>query len=315
MKKIFIAGHNGMVGSAIYKKLNKNNSNNKLITASKDKLNLKNFDKTYNFFKKHKFDEVYLCAAKVGGILANKTYSADFINENLLIQYSCINAAFKTNVKKLLFLGSSCIYPKNSKIPIKEKYLLTGDLEKTNEPYAIAKIAGLKLCQSYNYQYKTDFRSVMPTNLYGPNDNYDELSSHVLAALIKKIYNAKKNKKKNVIIWGTGKPMREFLHVYDVANACIKIMNLSKKKYFKLVGLDHQFINIGYGKDISIKKLANKISKIIKFKGKIFFDKSKPDGTYRKLIDNSKIKKIKWKPKICLEEGIKSSIQDFKNNI
>ena len=313
MKKIFIAGHKGMVGSAIFRKL-KNNSN-KIIVADKKKLNLLNQKSVFSFFKKNKFDEVYLCAAKVGGIYANNTYVADFIYQNLEIQNNFIHSAYLTKVKKLMFLGSSCVYPKKPKIPIKEDYLLTSELENTNEMYAIAKIAGLKMCKAYNAQFKTDFRAVMPTNLYGQNDNYDSLNSHVLAALIKKVVLAKKQNKKSFIVWGTGKPKREFLHVDDLADATVKIMNLSKSKYNKIAGEKFPFINIGSGSDISIKDLAKLISRLAGFKGKMIFDKSKPDGTFRKLMDNTKLRKIKWKPKISLNSGIKKTIEDFKATI
>ena len=309
MKKIFIAGHKGMVGSVILNKLIKQN---KIYTIDKNKLNLIDQNKTLNYFKKNKFDQVYMCAAKVGGIYANSRYSADFIYDNLQIQNNCIISAYKTGVKRILFLGSSCIYPKKSKIPIKENYLLSGKLETTNEAYAIAKIAGLKLCESFNNQYKTDYRTVMPTNLYGPNDNYDDQNSHVLAALIKKIQYAKINKKKKITVWGDGLSKREFLHSNDFADDCIKIMNISKKKYFNLVGKNNQFINVGYGKDISIKDLTKLICSITNYQGKIEYDKSKPNGTYRKLIDSSKIKKINWKPNISLIEGISSIIKNFK---
>ena len=313
MKKIFIAGHKGMVGSAVFRKL-KNNSN-KIVIADKKKLNLLNQKSVLSFFKRNKFDEVYLCAAKVGGIHANNTYVADFIYQNLEIQNNLIHSAYLSKVKKLMFLGSSCVYPKKPKIPIKEEYLLTSELENTNEMYAIAKIAGLKMCKAYNAQFKTDFRAVMPTNLYGQNDNYDSLNSHVLAALIKKIVLAKKQNKNSFIVWGTGKPKREFLHVDDLADATVKIMNLSKSKYNKVAGEKFPFINIGSGSDISIKDLAIKISKIVGFKGKMIFDKSKPDGTFRKLMDNTKLRKIKWKPKISLNSGIKKTIVDFKATI
>ena len=299
-----------MVGSAIFRKL-KNNSN-KIIIADKKKLNLLNQKSVLSFFKRNKFDEVYLCAAKVGGIYANNTYKADFIYQNLEIQNNCIHSAYLTKVKKLMFLGSSCVYPKKPKIPIKEEYLLTSELESTNEMYAIAKISGIKMCEAYNFQFKTDFRAVMPTNLYGQNDNYDSLNSHVLAALIKKIVLARKQNKNSFIVWGTGKPKREFLHVDDLADATVKIMNLSKSKYNKVVGEKFPFINVGSGSEISIKDLAKLISKIVGFKGKIIFDKSKPDGTYRKLMDNKKLRKIKWKPKISLSSGIKKTIKDFK---
>ena len=313
MKKIFIAGHKGMVGSAIFRKL-KNNSN-KIVVADKKKLNLLDQKSVLSFFKKHKFEQVYLCAAKVGGIHANSTYVADFIYENLQVQNNCIHSAYLTKVKKLMFLGSSCVYPKKPKIPIKEEYLLTSELENTNEMYAIAKIAGLKMCKAYNAQFKTDFRAVMPTNLYGQNDNYDSLNSHVLAALIKKIVLAKKQNKNSFIVWGTGKPKREFLHVDDLADAIVKIMNLTKSKYNKVAGEKFPFINVGSGSDISIKDLAKLISKIVGFKGKMIFDKSKPDGTFRKLMDNTKLRKIKWKPRISLNSGIEKTIEDFKSTI
>ena len=313
MKKIFIAGHKGMVGSAIFRKLK--NKSNKIVIADKKKLNLLNQKSVLSFFKKNKFNEVYLCAAKVGGIHANNTYLADFIYQNLEIQSNLIHSAYLTKVKKLMFLGSSCVYPKKPKIPIKEEYLLTSELENTNEMYAIAKIAGLKMCKAYNTQFKTDFRAIMPTNLYGQNDNYDSLNSHVLAALIKKIVLAKKQNKKSFIVWGTGRPRREFLHVDDLADATVKIMNLSKKKYNKVAGEKFPFINVGSGSDISVKDLAKLISKIVEFKGKIIFDKSKPDGTFRKLMDNTKLRKIKWKPKISLNSGIKKTIEDFKATI
>ena len=310
---IFICGHKGMVGSAIFRKL-KNNSN-KIVIADKKKLNLLNQKSVLSFFKRNKFDEVYLCAAKVGGIHANNTYVADFIYQNLEIQNNLIHSAYLTRVKKLMFLGSSCVYPKKPRIPIKEEYLLTSELENTNEMYAIAKISGLKMCKAYNSQFKTDFRAVMPTNLYGQNDNYDSLNSHVLAALIKKIVLAKKQNKQSFIVWGTGKPKREFLHVDDLADATIKIMNLSKKKYNKVAGEKFPFINVGTGLDISIKDLAELISRTVGFRGKMIFDKSKPDGTYRKLMDNTKLRKIKWKPKISLNSGIKKTIEDFKATI
>ena len=308
MKKIFIAGHKGMVGSAICRNISKNY---KVIVAEKKDLNLLSFEKTYNFFKKHKFDHVYICAAKVGGILANSKYPADFIYENLQIQNNCIISSFRTKVKKLLFLGSSCIYPRETKIPIKEKYLLTGKLEKTNDAYAVAKISGIKMCESFNKQHNTDFRAVMPTNLYGPNDNYDSSNSHVLAALIKKILNAKKNNKKIVTIWGNGTPKREFLHVDDFAKACLKIMSISKKNYFEICKKENYFINVGYGRDISIKDLALLIAELVRYEGKFIYDRSKPNGTIRKLIDSSKIFNLNWRPQISLRTGIKSVIQDL----
>ena len=308
MKKIFIAGHNGMVGSAILRNISKKN---KIYVINKEKLNLLNFDSTYRYFKRYKFDHVYICAAKVGGILANSKYPADFIYENLQIQNNCIIAAFKTKVKKLLFLGSSCIYPKKTKIPIKEEYLLNGKLEKTNEAYAVAKIAGIKMCESFNRQFNTDFRAVMPTNLYGPNDNYDPNNSHVLAALIKKILVAKINKKKTVTIWGNGKAKREFLHVDDFAKACMIVMSVSKKKYLNICNNESQFINIGSGKEINVKSLAILISDILNYDGKFKYDRTKPNGTMRKLISSTKIRKLNWKPEISIRSGIKSVIKKF----
>jgi GDP-L-fucose synthase len=311
MKKIFVAGHKGLVGSAIIKKLSKKN---KILTVEKKKLDLLNYEKTLNYFKKHKFDHVYLCAAKVGGIYANSKYPADFIYQNLQIQNNCIISAYKTKVNKLLFLGSSCVYPKKPKIPIKERFLLSGELEKTNEAYAISKIAGIKMCESFNIQYNTDFRAVMPTNLYGPNDNYDDLNSHVLAALIKKILKAKQKNKNRIVVWGNGNAKREFLHTYDLADACIKIMSLSKKNFLNIVEKDNQFINIGYGKEISIKELTKLICKITNFHGTIVYDKTKPNGTYRKLIDSSRMSKINWKPKISLTEGIGLVIKELNQS-
>ena len=311
MKKIFVAGHKGLVGSAIIKKISKKN---KIFTVEKKNLDLLNYEKTLNYFKKHKFDHIYLCAAKVGGIYANSKYPADFIYQNLQIQNNCIVSAYKTRVSKLLFLGSTCVYPKKPKIPIKERFLLSGELEKTNEAYAVSKIAGIKMCESFNIQYNTDFRAVMPTNLYGPHDNYDDLNSHVLAALIKKILKAKQKNKNRIVVWGNGKAKREFLHTYDLADACIKIMNLSKKNFFNIVEKGNQFINIGYGKEISIKELAKLICRITNFQGKIKYDKTKPNGTYRKLIDSSKIRKINWKPKISLAEGISLVIKDLNQS-
>jgi GDP-L-fucose synthase len=308
MKKIFIAEHDSMVGFALKKKLSKKY---KIFTADKSKLDLLNYEQTLKYFKRNRFDQVYFCTAKEGGIYANLKYPADFIYKNLQIQNNCIISCYKSKVKKLLFLGSSCIYPKNSKSPIKENFLLNGKLEKSSESYALAKIAGIKMCESFNNQYGTDYRVVIPTNLYGPNDNFDKLNSHVLIALIRKIYNAKINNKKKIIIWGNGKPKREFLHVDDFAKACVKIMNFSKKKYLNLVTKQHQFINIGFGQDITINELTKLISRVLKYKVKILFDKSKLNGTYRKLIDSSKIKSTGWKPKISLKDGILSTINSL----
>ena len=312
IKKIFIAGHKGLLGSSLLKKLKKNN--NKIIVLDKNKLNLINQNQVNNFFIKNKFSEVYISAAKVGGILANKTYPAEFIYNNTMIAANIINSAWQTKVKKLIFIGSSCIYPKYSKTPIKEELLLTGELEKTNEAYAIAKITGIKLCEYYNKQYDTDFRSVMLTNLYGPNDNYDKTNAHVIPSLIAKIYHAKKNKQKEVRLWGTGKPKREFLYVDDAASAIIQTMNINKKEYEKISGDKVSHINIGYGKQISIKELSKIICDTINFNGKIIFDDNFPDGTPKKILNSKKIIQIGWKPTTSLEEGIKKTYKFYKKN-
>ena len=308
MKQIFIAGHNGMVGSAILKILQKK-KNCKILTVTRKKVDLEDYNQVESFFKKNPINEIYLCAAKVGGINANKKFPVEFLLNNLKIQNNCISLAFKYKIKKILFLGSSCIYPKLSKQPIKEDYLLSGKLEDTNEAYALAKISGMKLCNYYNKQYNTDYRSVMPTNLYVPNDNYNLMNSHVISALIKKTLLIKKKPTKPLIVWGTGRPKREFLHSQDLAEGCIKIMNLSKKGYKDILGND-ACINVGSGKEITIKQLAETIKKIINIKNKIKFDKSKPDGTPRKILNISKIKKTGWKPKITLSEGLSQIIKE-----
>jgi GDP-L-fucose synthase len=302
-KRIFIAGHNGMVGSAILRQL-KNKKHLKLITAKKKQLNLLNFKKVLDFLKKNKIDEIYLCAGKVGGILENNKKQAEFIYENSLIALNIIHAAFQCRIKKLLNFGSSCIFPKSKKKLI-ENDLLTGKLESTNEGYAIAKILAIKLCEKYNLQYGKvyglDYRSVMPCNLFGPNDNYDLDSSHVVPALIRKFIEAIIYKKNIVIIWGTGRPKREFLYVDDLAAASIKIMNLNKYKYLKLIKRSESFINIGYGKDYTIKEIALLIAKATGYNKKILFDKKYPSGASRKIMDISRIKKIYWKPKFNFE--------------
>ena len=308
MKKIFVAGHNGMIGRQICKILK--NRKIRLITASKQKLNLLDQRKVYNFLKEKKPDQVYICAAVVGGIMANKTQPAKFIYENLMISLNLINSSYLNGVKKILFLGSSCIYPKHAKTPIKEEDLLTGKLEPTNEAYALAKIASLSMCKYYNNQYqkkKIDFRTVMPCNLYGVDDNFNPKTGHVIPSLIHKFHIAKKNKRKNVFLWGDGKPLREFLNAEDAANASVFIMNLSKKKFYNIVGDSVQHINIGTGREISIKNLAFLIKKIVGFKGKIKFNLKMPNGTIRKVLNNNKIKKLGWKPKISLETGIRDT--------
>lgn len=300
--KIYIAGHRGMVGSAIHRNLQKKGYTH-FVTRTSAELDLRNQKAVDDFFEKEKPDYVFLAAAKVGGIQANNIYRADFIYENLMIQNNVVHAAYKNKVKKLMFLGSSCIYPKLAPQPLKEEYLLSGYLEDTNEPYAIAKIAGIKLCESYKRQYGCDFISVMPTNLYGPNDNYNLNNSHVLPALIRKFHDAKEKKEPSVEMWGTGTPMREFLHADDMADACVFLMkNYSGDK----------FVNIGTGVDLTIKDLALLIKKIVGYEGEIKHDLTKPDGTPRKLMDVSFLHSLGWKHKIELEDGIKAVYEDFK---
>ncbi|MEI6522270.1 MAG: GDP-L-fucose synthase [Bacteroidia bacterium] len=304
--KIFVAGHRGMVGSAIVRKLNQKGFAN-IITRSSKELDLTNQLLVNEFFETEKPQFVFLAAAKVGGIHANNTYRADFLYQNLMMESNVIHAAYINNVEKLFFLGSSCIYPKAAPQPLKEEYLLTGPLEQTNEPYAIAKIAGIKLCESYRRQYNCNFISAMPTNLYGPNDNYDLNNSHVLPALIRKFHTAKVESKDEVVVWGTGTPLREFLHVDDLAEACFYLMQNYNEE---------QLVNVGSGVDISIKDLALLVKKIVGFTGNLIFDETKPDGTYRKLMDVSKLEKLGWKYTIELEKGIEMVYQDvLKNNI
>ncbi|PAF53596.1 GDP-fucose synthetase [Helicobacter sp. 13S00482-2] len=312
--KIFVAGHNGLVGSAITKTLLSKGYNN-LVLKTRSDLDLIDAIKVEEFFKKEKPEYVFLAAAKVGGIVANNTYRADFIYQNLMIQNNILYSAHKNKVKKLLFLGSSCIYPKNATQPMKEEYLLTDALEYTNEPYAIAKIAGLKMCEAFNLQYGCNFISVMPTNLYGQNDNFDLNNSHVLPALIRKFYEAKLNQSNSVTVWGSGKPRREFLHSSDMAEACIHIME--NIDFADLIDnskeIRNTHINIGYGNDVSISELANLIKDIVGFEGQIIYDTSKPDGTYQKLLDTSKLNLMGWKPKITLKQGIKEVYEWYIN--
>ena len=315
--KIFVAGHNGMVGSAITRYLE--NQNVEIIIREKKNLNLLNQLDVQNFFKNTKIDQVYLAAAKVGGIYSNNTYPAEFIYENLMVQNNIIHNAFLNGVKKLLFLGSSCIYPKHANQPMKEEELLSGKLEPTNEPYAIAKIAGIKMCESYNRQYGEshgiDYRSILPTNLYGPGDNYHPENSHVIPGLIHRFHKAKINGLDKVTIWGTGKPKREFLHVDDMARASIYVMNLDKITYYDQVPLMSGHINIGIGKELTIKELAENIKETVGFKGEIYFDPSKPSGTQRKFLDSSRINDLGFKPEISLKEGLTKTYQDYiKNN-
>jgi GDP-L-fucose synthase len=299
--KIYIAGHRGMVGSAILRKLEKEGYNNIAVRTSKE-LDLRMQNGVEAFFEEEKPDYVILAAAKVGGIVSNNTYRADFMYDNLMIQNNIIHASYLHNVKKLLFLGSSCIYPRLAPQPLKEEYLLTGLLEQTNEPYAIAKITGIKMCEAYRDQYGCNYISVMPTNLYGPNDNYDLKNSHVLPALIRKIHEAKITNAPSVVIWGTGTPMREFLHADDLADAC----------YFLIQNYNEPgFVNIGVGEDIAIKDLAALIKKIVGYEGEIVHDLSKPDGTPRKLMDVSKLSSLGWKAKTSLEDGIKKVYEEY----
>ncbi|MEC7084180.1 MAG: GDP-L-fucose synthase [Bacteroidota bacterium] len=302
--KIYVAGHNGMVGSAIIRKLKMDGYSNILVRSSKE-LDLRNQRHVEEFFQSEKPDYIFLAAAKVGGILANNTYKASFMYDNLSIQNNVIHAAYKYHVKKLLFLGSSCIYPKFAAQPIREESLLTSELEPTNEPYAIAKIAGLKMCQFYREQYNCNFISLMPANLYGPNDNFDLKNSHVLPALLRKFHEAKIYKKSSVTIWGTGNPLREFLHVNDLAKACI---------HFMLTYNEKSPVNIGTGKDISIHELASEIKKIVGFEGEIVWDKNKPDGTPRKLLDVTKAKQSGWESSITLLDGIRMTYDWYVQN-
>ena len=300
--KIYVAGHRGMVGSAVYRKLEKEGFTNLLVRTSKE-LNLTNQVEVATFFAQEKPDYVFMAAAKVGGISANNTYRAEFIYENMMIQNNVIHQSYLNQVKKLVFFGSSCIYPKLAPQPLKEESLLTGLLEPTNEPYAIAKISGIKMCEAYWDQYACKFVSVMPTNLYGPNDNYHPENSHVLPALIRKFHEAKVSGAAEVEIWGSGTPLREFLFVDDLADAAFLVMQNYTEK---------SFLNLGSGEDLSIKDLAHLVQKVIGFDGNLRFNTSKPDGTPRKLMDVSKIKQMGWEPKVNLEKGIEIAYQDFK---
>ena len=309
-QRIFIAGHSGMVGSAIIRQL-RQDSANIVVTASRDELDLINQKAVNQFFADNKFDQVYLAAAKVGGIHANIEYPAEFIYQNLMIEVNIIHAAHINNMQKLLFLGSSCIYPKLAQQPMKEEALLTDVLEGTNEPYAIAKIAGIKMCESYNRQYGRDYRSVMPTNLYGENDNFHPQNSHVIPALMRRFHEAKLNNDPTVTVWGSGEPMREFLHVYDMAEASIFIMNLDNDIYQLEAYPMQSHINVGTGIDCNIRDLAEIVAKVIAYQGVIVFDATKPDGTARKLMDVSRLARLGWKAKITLEEGLNMTYQWF----
>lgn len=311
--KIYVAGHRGLVGSAIVRCLMAQGFNN-LVLKNSSEMNLIRQDEVDAFFNEENPDYVILAAAKVGGIHANNVYPADFIYENIMIESNVIHSAYKAGVKRLLSLGSSCIYPKKAEQPMKETALLSGYLESTNEPYAVAKIAGIKLCESYNRQYGTDFRSVMPTNLYGPGDNFHPENSHVIPALIRRFHEAKVADAKEVTIWGSGKPMREFLHVDDMAAASLFVLNLDTDHYQENTEPMLSHINIGTGVDCTIKELAETVSKVTGFKGELKFDSSKPDGTPRKLLDVSRLKNMGWSSAISLEEGLNSTYQWFLEN-
>lgn len=312
-KRIFVAGHRGMVGSAIVRQLSQRD-NVEIITRTRNELDLLNQQAVNNFFANERIDEVYLAAAKVGGIHANNTYPADFIYENLIMECNIIHAAHSNDVQHLLFLGSSCIYPKLAEQPMKEAALLTGTLEETNEPYAIAKIAGIKLCESYNRQYGRDYRSVMPTNLYGENDNFHPDNSHVIPALMRRFHEAKLNNDKQVVVWGTGTPMREFLFVDDMAAASIHVMELDNETYQANTQPMLSHINVGTGVDCTIREMAETMAKVVGFKGDVAFDSTKPDGTPRKLMDVSRLADLGWRYSVSLEDGLTHTYQWFLAN-
>lgn len=313
IKRVFIAGHKGMVGSAIARAHN-NQRDIELVLRDRGQLNLLDQKAVFDFFQQEKVDQVYLAAAKVGGIHANNTYPAEFIYENLTIQNNIIHGAHLAGVQQLLFLGSSCIYPKLAKQPMEESALLTGELEPTNEPYAIAKIAGIKLCESYNRQYGRDYRAVMPTNLYGPNDNFHPENSHVIPALIRRFHEAKLNRDTRVVAWGSGTPMREFLHVYDMAAASIYVMNLDRSVYKNHTKAMLSHINVGAGVDCTIRELVETVAKVIGYKGQIVFDSSKLDGAPRKLMDVKRLESLGWSASISLESGLQDTYKWFLDN-
>ena len=310
--KIYVAGHRGMVGSAIVRAL-KNQGQTHFVVRTHAELDLTDQQAVRHFFETEKPDQVYLAAAKVGGIHANNTYPAEFIYQNLMVQANVIDAAFRNGVQKLLFLGSSCIYPRLAPQPMSEDALLTGTLEPTNEPYAIAKIAGIKLCESYNRQYAVDYRSVMPTNLYGPGDNYHQENSHVIPGLIRRFHEAKISCAPNVTIWGTGSPRREFLYVDDMASASVYVMQLPKAKYEQYTQPMQSHINVGSGSDVTIAELAQAIAQTVGYTGQIEFDATKPDGTPRKWMDSKRLNDLGWQAQVSLLEGLKLAYQDFVN--
>jgi GDP-L-fucose synthase len=308
--RIYVAGHNGLVGSAIVRTLRAQGHTN-IVTRSHAELELTDQAQVRAFFRNERIDQVYLAAAKVGGIHANNTYPADFIYDNMMVQANVVHEARANGVQQLLFLGSSCIYPRMAQQPIKEEYLMSGMLEPTNEPYAMAKIAGIKLCESYNRQYGTDYRSVMPTNLYGPGDNYHPENSHVIPALLRRFHEAKLSNAPEVVIWGSGKPMREFLYVDDMAAACVHVMNLDHDTYAKFTDPMHSHINVGTGQDVTIAELAHLLGEVVGYRGRIGFDTSKPDGTPRKLLDVSKLKDLGWQAQTPLRDGLQLAYDAF----
>jgi GDP-L-fucose synthase len=312
-QKIFVAGHNGMVGSAIVRNLRAKGYDN-IVTRSHAELELTNQAAVAAFFQEEKPDQVYLAAARVGGIYANNTFPAEFIYSNLMVQNNVIHQAFLIGVQKLLFLGSSCIYPKLASQPMSEDALLSGKLEPTNEPYAVAKIAGIKMCESYNRQYGTDYRSVLPCNLYGPGDSFNLETGHLVPSVLRKLHNAKKANATGVLLWGTGKPLREFLYVDDAADGCIKVMNEDRRVYEIITEPMQSHINLSSGKDIPIVEFAHMAADVVGFTGEIRWDHTKPDGTFRKVTDNTKIKKLGWEPKISLDEGLERTYRWFLEN-
>ncbi|SUX81826.1 GDP-L-fucose synthetase [Citrobacter youngae] len=312
-KRVYIAGHRGMVGSAIYRQLAQR-EDVELIIRNREQLNLLDTTAVNDFFTSENIDQVYLAAAKVGGIMANNNYPSDFIYENMMMESNILHAAHNSNVGKLLFLGSSCIYPKFAQQPIKESELLQGSLEPTNEPYAIAKIAGIKLCESYNRQHRRDYRSVMPTNLYGPNDNFHKDNSHVIPALLRRFHEATQRDDKYVEVWGSGKPMREFLHVDDMAAASIHVMELDNEVWQENTEPMLSHVNVGTGEDCTIRELSDAIAKVVGFRGDIIFDASKPDGTPRKLLDVSRLRRLGWHHEIGLEQGLVNTYRWFLDN-
>lgn len=314
--RIFVAGHRGLVGSAIVRALQRKGYLN-VITRTRQELDLSDHGAVRSFFESHQPEYVFLAAAKVGGILANSMYPAEFIYENLAIQTNVIHESWRSNAKRLLFLGSSCIYPRECRQPIREEYLLNGPLEPTNRPYAVAKIAGIEMCWAYNRQYNTQFVAAMPTNLYGPGDNYDLETSHVIPALIRKMHEAKMLGRQRVSVWGSGTPKREFLYSDDLADACVHLMSIGNEEFSSVLNLVHgevpPIVNIGYGDDITIKELADMIARVVGFNGEVMFDSSKPDGTPRKLLDSARLEKLRWRPRTDLESGLMLAYEEFRN--